>query len=57
VNAFNSLGWQIRDHLKKHRPKMFQDLQRQHGGQSRCASGDRKNGASRSGKAIFSKEG
>lgn len=29
---------------------------RQHSGQSRCASGGRKNGASRSGKAIFSKE-
>ena len=28
MNGLNSLGWQIHDHLKEHRPKMFQDLKR-----------------------------
>lgn len=29
VKNFNSLGWKIHNHLKEHRPKMFQDLQSQ----------------------------
>ncbi|MEK7764384.1 MAG: hypothetical protein AAB433_22655 [Nitrospirota bacterium] len=26
MNGLNSLGWQIHDHLKQYRPKMFQAL-------------------------------
>ena len=26
MNGLNSLGWQIHDHLKEHRPKMFKAL-------------------------------
>ena len=26
MTGLNSLGWQIHDHLKAHRPKMFQEL-------------------------------
>ena len=26
MTGLNSLGWQIHDHLKEHRPKMFKDL-------------------------------
>ncbi|MEO5631785.1 MAG: hypothetical protein ABIQ24_03680 [Nitrospiraceae bacterium] len=26
MTGLNSLGWQIHDHLKEHRPKMFQAL-------------------------------
>ena len=26
MTGLNSLGWQIHDHLKEHRPKMFRDL-------------------------------
>ena len=26
MTGLNSLGWQIHDHLKEHRPKMFQEL-------------------------------
>lgn len=26
MGGLNSLGWQIHDHLKEHRPKMFQGL-------------------------------
>lgn len=26
MTGLNGLGWQIHDHLKKYRPKMFQDL-------------------------------
>ena len=29
MNSLNALGWKIHDHLKEHRPKMFQDLKRQ----------------------------
>jgi len=29
MKGLNSLGWQIHDHLKKYRPKMFQDLKAQ----------------------------
>ena len=29
MTGLNSLGWQIHDHLKQHRPKMFQDLKAQ----------------------------
>lgn len=29
MRGLNSLGWQIHDHLKEHRPKMFQDLKNQ----------------------------
>jgi tRNA A58 N-methylase Trm61 len=29
MKGLNSLGWQIHDHLKKYRPKMFQDLKQQ----------------------------
>ncbi len=28
MTGLNSLGWQIHDHLKEHRPKMFQALKR-----------------------------
>ena len=56
MDMLKSLGWRILDRLKKYRPRMFQDLQRQHSGQSRRARGNRKNGACRSGKTIFSME-
>ena len=26
MNGLTSLGWEIHDHLKEHRPKMFQEL-------------------------------
>ncbi|WP_181416721.1 hypothetical protein [Nitrospira lenta] len=26
MNGLNSLGWQIHDHLKQHRPNMFRAL-------------------------------
>jgi hypothetical protein len=29
MNGLNSLGWKIHDHLKEHRPKMFQALKEQ----------------------------
>ena len=29
MNGLTSLGWQIHDHLKTHRPKMFLDLKNQ----------------------------
>lgn len=29
MTGLNSLGWQIHDHLKKYRPKMFQELKSQ----------------------------
>jgi hypothetical protein len=29
MTGLNSLGWQIHDHLKKYRPKMFQELKAQ----------------------------
>jgi hypothetical protein len=28
MTGLNSLGWQIHDHLKEHRPKMFRELKR-----------------------------
>jgi hypothetical protein len=30
LNGITSLGWTIHDHLKEHRPKMFQEL-KEHG--------------------------
>ncbi len=29
MKGLTGLGWQIHDHLKEHRPKMFQDLKSQ----------------------------
>ena len=29
MKGLTGLGWQIHDHLKEHRPKMFQDLKAQ----------------------------
>ena len=29
MTGLTGLGWQIHDHLKEHRPKMFQDLKQQ----------------------------
>jgi hypothetical protein len=29
MKGLNGLGWQIHDHLKKYRPKMFQELKAQ----------------------------
>ena len=29
MTGLNNLGWQIHDHLKEHRPKMFQELKNQ----------------------------
>lgn len=29
MKNFNSLGWKIHDHLKQHRPKMFQALKKE----------------------------
>lgn len=35
MDGLNSLGWQIHDHLKQYRPKMFQQL-RAEGRLNRC---------------------
>lgn len=29
MDGLNSLGWQIHDHLKKHRPSLFRQLKRE----------------------------
>ena len=55
MDALNSLGWQIRDHLKQYRLKTFETLKHQHCGQSRRVIGGREDRPSRSRKTIFSK--